>query len=68
MEAEIFLYASGLAVFPTQPLSSGHRKLFLQWQSGQGVKLAIHLDLVMSLWILAEVPHFFSPLNGVVVR
>lgn len=63
MEAEIFLFATrpDWLLFP-----SSH--YLVDTESGQDVKLAIHRDLMLNLWILGPEPHFFLHFNGVVVH
>jgi len=63
MEAEIFLFATrpDWLLFP-----SSH--YLVDNESGQDIRLAIHRDLMLILWILGPEPHFFLHFNGVVVH
>lgn len=63
MEAEIFLFAArpDWLLFP-----SSH--YLVDTESGQDIKLFIHRDLMLNLWILRPAPHFFLLFNGVVVH
>jgi len=63
MEAEIFLFATR----PDWLLFSPSHYL-VDNESCQDVRLAIHRDLILNLWILGREPHFFLHFNGVVVH